>query len=83
MSALDRRKMLERDHPALSIRGQCRLLGIARSGVYRPAAANDDADLALMRFTTDDVRIKRWTTGHPWRCGARARAMRSPATLWT
>jgi transposase InsO family protein len=33
----------------LSIRGQCRLLGIARSGVYRPAPANDDADLALMR----------------------------------
>ena len=41
--------MLERDHPALSIRGQCRLLGIARSGVYRPDPANDDEDLALMR----------------------------------
>ena len=49
MSTPDRRAMLERDHPALSIRGQCRLLGIARSGVYRPAAANDDADLAVMR----------------------------------
>ena len=57
MSTPDRRVMLERDHPALSIRGQCRLLGIARSGVYRPAPANDDEDLALMRridalFTT-------------------------------
>jgi putative transposase len=41
--------MLERGHPMLSIRKQCRLLGIARSGVYRPAPANDDADLALMR----------------------------------
>ena len=49
MSTPDRRAMLERDHPALSIRGQCRLLGLARSGVYRPAPANDDADLALMR----------------------------------
>ena len=49
MSTPDRRAKLERDHPALSIRGQCRLLGIARSGVYRPAAANDDEDLALMR----------------------------------
>jgi putative transposase len=49
MSTPDRRAMLERDHPALSIRGQCRLLGIARSGVYRPAPANDDEDLALMR----------------------------------
>jgi putative transposase len=41
--------MLERDHPTLSIRGQCRLLGLARSGVYRAAPANDDEDLALMR----------------------------------
>jgi putative transposase len=49
MSTPDRRAMLERDHPTLSIRGQCRLLGIARSGVYRPRPANDDADLALMR----------------------------------
>jgi transposase len=47
-STPDRRAMLERDHPTLSIRGQCRLLGIARSGVYRPRPAND-ADLALMR----------------------------------
>jgi putative transposase len=41
--------MLDRDHPTLSIRGQCRLLGIARSGVYRPASAGDGEDLALMR----------------------------------
>lgn len=32
-----------------SIRRQCHLLGIARSGVYRPVPANDDVDLALMR----------------------------------
>ncbi len=49
MSTSDRRAMLDRGHPTLSIRGQCRLLGLARSGVYRPAAANDAADLALMR----------------------------------
>jgi putative transposase len=41
--------MLDRAHPVLSIRGQCRLLGLARSGVYRPRPSNDDADLALMR----------------------------------
>ena len=49
MSTLDRKRLLERDHGRLSIRRQCRLLGVARSGVYRmgrPAAA---ADLALMR----------------------------------
>ena len=33
MSTPDRRAMLERDHPTVSIRGQCRLLGLARSGV--------------------------------------------------
>jgi putative transposase len=49
MSAPDRRAMLERNPATLSIRGQCRLLGIARSGVYRPAPANDAEDLALMR----------------------------------
>jgi putative transposase len=49
MSTPDRRAMLDRNHPTLSIRGQCRLLGIARSGVYRPAPANDAEDLALMR----------------------------------
>jgi transposase len=49
MSTPDRRAMLERGHPTLSIRGQCRLLGLARSGVYRPRPANDAGDWALMR----------------------------------
>ena len=49
MSTPDRRAMLARDHKALSIRRQCTLLGVARSGVYRPAPANDDDDLARMR----------------------------------
>ena len=41
---------MDRDHAELSIRRQCVLLGVARSGVYRPPpAANDDDDLALMR----------------------------------
>jgi putative transposase len=41
--------MLDRAHPVLSIRGQCRLLGLARSGVYRPPPLDDAVDLALMR----------------------------------
>lgn len=49
MSAPDRRKKLDRAHPVLSIRRQCVLLSVARSGVYRLTPANDDADLALMR----------------------------------
>ena len=49
MSAPDRRALLDRDHGDLSIRRQCKLLSIARSGVYRaPRPANDD-DLTLMR----------------------------------
>ena len=48
MSTPDRKALLERDHGKLSIRAQCRLLGIARSGVYRTTPAND-VDLALMR----------------------------------
>jgi len=49
MSTPDRRARLDRDHGGLSIRRQCMLLSLARSGVYRmPRPANDD-DMALMR----------------------------------
>ena len=50
MSAPDRRALVDRDHSDLSVRRQCQLLSVTRSGVYRPPpAANDDDDLALMR----------------------------------
>ena len=49
MSVLDRRAMLDQGPADLSIRRQCELLGIARSGVYRPARAANDNDLGLMR----------------------------------
>lgn len=54
MSAPDRRALLDRDHAVLSVCRQCRLLGVARSGVYRPPrSANDGAreggDLGLVR----------------------------------
>jgi putative transposase len=49
MSVPDRRARLDRAHRWLSVRRQCQLLGVARSGVYRiPAPANDN-DVALMR----------------------------------
>jgi putative transposase len=58
MSAPDRRAKLDRDHPQLSIRRQCAMLGLARSGVYRlPHRANDD-DLLLMRRI--DELFTRW-----------------------
>ena len=44
MSRPDREAMLDRAHPVLSVRRQCVLLCLARSGVYRPKQpANDDA----------------------------------------
>jgi putative transposase len=51
MSRPDREAMLDRGHPELSLRRQCALLALARSGVYRRAkpADDDDADLAPMR----------------------------------
>jgi putative transposase len=52
--------MLDRDDPNLSVRAQCAMLGLSRSGVYRQRAANDDDDLALMR------RIDKLFLQHPF-----------------
>ena len=52
MSAPDRRAKLDGDHPQLSVRRQCMMLGIARSGVYRPAHAVNDNDLKLRGAST-------------------------------
>jgi putative transposase len=41
--------MLDRADKALSIRRQCALLAVARSGVYRPKRPANDNDLGLMR----------------------------------
>ena len=37
MSAPDRRAMVERPGKELSVRRRCALVGVARSGVYRPS----------------------------------------------
>jgi putative transposase len=49
MSAPDRRAMVERPGQDLSVRRQCTLLNLARSGVYRPERLIGAGDLALMR----------------------------------
>jgi putative transposase len=49
MSAPDRRALVDRGHGRLSVRRQCALLSLARSGVYRPPRPTDENDLALMR----------------------------------
>ena len=49
MSASDRRGRLDRAHRELSIRRQCEMLGLARSGVYRKRPPANDNDLEAMR----------------------------------
>jgi putative transposase len=49
MSASDRRARLDRAHRELSIRRQCEMLGVARSGVYRKPRPANDNDLEAMR----------------------------------
>ena len=48
MSASDRRALVGRGAASLSIRRQCVLLGVARSGVYRVPRPANDSDLALL-----------------------------------
>ena len=49
MSAPDRRAMVERLGKDLSVRRQCALVGVARSGVYRHKPVAEADDLAVMR----------------------------------
>ena len=49
MSAPDRKEMLNRAGKTLSLRRQCALLALARSGVYRAKRPVGDNDAALMR----------------------------------
>jgi putative transposase len=48
MSTPDRRAMVERPGKDLSVRRQCTLLNLARSGVYRPKPVPAADDLAVM-----------------------------------
>jgi len=49
MSAPERRAKVERPAADVSVRRQCELLNLARSGVYRPKPVTGADDLALMR----------------------------------
>ena len=69
MSVPDRRAMLDRKGRALSIRRQCALLGLARSGVYRPPRPANDNDLELTR------RIDEVFTARPFLGSRRVAAM--------
>jgi putative transposase len=60
MSKPDREAMLDRAYEVLSVRRQCVLLGLARSGVYRPRPATDDGEAGLRR------RLDELFTAHPF-----------------
>jgi putative transposase len=49
MSVPERRAMVDRGAEDLSVRRQCALLNLARSGVYRPKPVTGPDDLVLMR----------------------------------
>jgi putative transposase len=69
MSKPDREAVLDRSHSELSIRRQCVLLGLARSGVYRPRPAAKEDDLAVMR------RLDELFLAHPFLGSRRMAAM--------
>jgi len=48
MSRAERRALVERENPALSIAQQCRLLAVSRSAVYRKPVEVSAEDLAIM-----------------------------------
>ena len=50
MTRAERVAMVDRGRADLSVRRQCALLGLARSGVYRQPVAPDLEELALMRW---------------------------------
>ena len=49
MSLAQRRKMVDREHPSLSMTRQCALLGVSRSGLYYRSRGTSEEDLALMQ----------------------------------
>src|SRR5665647_2669893 len=57
MSTPDRKAMIDPAKDDLSVRRQCELLGVARSGVYRAKSETAADDLALMR-RLDELHLK-------------------------
>ena len=48
MSRAKRRVMVDRQHPALAVTRQCRLLAVSRSSVYRRPVEVSDEDRMIM-----------------------------------
>ena len=54
------RPLVEADHPELSVRRQCELLGLCRSSLYYQPAAESAETLRLMRLLDEEY------TAHPF-----------------
>jgi len=52
--------MIEPEHPGLSVRRQCELLGLARSSYYRECSGESGENLELMRLIDEEY------TRHPF-----------------
>ncbi len=69
MSRGERKAMVRRDHPELSLSRQCKILSISRSSFYSTPKGESPANLALMRrigdkldaLLADSVRVWRTT----------------------
>jgi putative transposase len=66
------RLLVEREHPEISVRRQCELLGVNRSGLYYQPVGESEANLGLMRlidqeYTRHPFYGSRRMTG--WLCG--------------
>lgn len=57
MSRVERKTMIRRDHPGLSLSQQCRLVSISRSSFYYASRGESDENLCLMR-RIDEVFMK-------------------------
>ena len=56
------RRWIDFDNPELSIREQCRLLGLHRSSVYYEAAPESEENLRMMRLM-DEEHLRRPARG--------------------
>jgi len=79
LSVEEKRQCLEPDHPELSLRRQCALLGLARSSAYYRPAGESEENLRLMRLidTQSPARPSTEADGSP--LGSDARGIRSTA----
>lgn len=60
MSVTEKRALIEPDHPVISLRRQCELIGLTRSGYYREPVRESVENLELMKLIDEEY------TRHPF-----------------